>query len=242
MKPKYLNLILLLLGASILGCSSNTSGGFYDEQAIESLDKLSETIGNLSACSFTLNAELIQEKNEELVPSYRQNDVYMRGSDKMYFYVEREFRKAYWYDGKQIAQFLFDENQYDIIDAPPSIVEAIDSVHKNFKIDFPAADFFYPTLTDDMMNQFDTIIYVGTKTIDEIPCKEINATNPKLDVYVLIDEATNLPKQLEIYYLGDKKGQTYIATFSNFRVNPDLPDELFKFAPPSNSVKASLFK
>jgi len=243
MKPKYLNLIFLFLVVTMMSCNSDSDQGFYDEQAIESLDKLTETIGALTSCSFTTHAEIIKLVDGKLIPSYRQNDIYMRGPDKMYFYVEMDdTRKGFWYDGKQLATFHFDANQHDIMDAPGTIMETIDSVHRNFKIDFPAADFFYPTLTDDIMNQFDTVVYVGTKNIEEIPCKEINATNPNLDVYILIEEATSLPKQLEIYYLGEKEGHTFVTTFSNFIQDPDLPDELFEFAPPSNSVKTSLFK
>ena len=161
----------------------------------------------------------------------------------MYFYVEREeFRKGFWYDGNQFSVFSYDENQYDVIDAPNTILETIDSLNKKAKIDFPAADFFYPTLTDDLIAQFDTIVVTGTKTIGEVSCLEINATNQNLDVYILIEEETHLPKQLEIYYLGEKTGDSYVATFSNFKTNPNLPDYIFEFSPPANSEKASLFK
>ena len=242
MKFKYYNLLFLFLAASIVGCN-NADQGFYDEQAIEALDKLSATMGDLTSCSFSLSTEVVENKNNELTSSYRQNDVYMRGSDKMYFYINRdEFRKGFWYDGDQLAVFLYDKNQYDFIDAPNSIMETIDSLNKNVNVDFPAADFFYPTFTDDLIAQFDTIVALGTKPIDEVSCIEINATNQNLDVYILIEEETHLPKQLEIYYLGERKGESYFTTFSNFMHNPDLPDELFKFSPPSNSVKAAIFK
>jgi hypothetical protein len=243
MKPKQLNFIFLFLVASLIGCNT-ANEGLYDEQAIEALDKLSETIGVMKSCSFSLVIEEVKHVNGELIPFYKQNDVYMGGADKMYFYSEKQdSRKGFWYNGSQLAVFLFDKNQYDIVDAPGSILETIDSVNRHYNIDFPAADFFYPTLTDDLIVQFDTIIVLDSRTIDEVSCIEINATNQNLDVYILIDAETYLPKQLEIYYLKEeKKGESYVSTFSNFRYNPDLPDGLFKFSPPSNSVKASLFK
>jgi hypothetical protein len=243
MKPKHLNFIFLFLVASLIGCNT-ANEGLYDEQAIEALDKLSETIGDMNSCSFSLFTETVKHENDELVTSYKQNDVYMGGADKMYFYAEKQdSRKGFWYNGSQLAVFLYDENQYDIVNAPGSILETIDSLNKHYNIEFPAGDFFYPTLTDDLIAQFDTIVALDSRTIDEVSCIEINATNQNLDVYILIEEETYLPKQLEIYYLKpEKKGESYVSTFSYFRYDPDLPDELFKFSPPSNAVKASLFK
>ncbi len=220
----------------LVSCES-TKEGFYDESAIQALDNLSETISKLESCSYTLTTQRDSADESFL----KVNDVYMRAPNKMHIYVQGDdTRKGYWYNGHALAIFDYNNSVYDSIAAPSNILLAIDSIHTNYGIDFPAADFFYPTLTDDLINNFDTIVFLGNRTIDGIVCKEINALNASLDVYILIEESTNLPKGLEIYHLNENAGENYFATFTNWKINPTLPDLLFEFAPPSGSSKGSL--
>jgi hypothetical protein len=229
-------LLFILPGLFILGCSS-VKEGLYEENAINALDKLTETIGKLESCSYVLATQL---ENEDGI-TVKVNDVYMRAPDKMHIYTQsNEFRRGYWYNGRSLSIFDFDENVFDSIPAPGSIMLTIDSIHATYDMDFPAADFFYPTLTDDLMNDFDTIVFIGTRTIDDVACKEINASNASMDVYILIEESTNLPKGLEIYGLNERKGRNYFATFSQWKLDPKLPDQLFQFTPPSGSTKGVL--
>jgi len=241
LKSKQPLLLALLLVALLVGCN-NSKKGAYDPKALNAIDSLGTTIGNLTSCSFALVNNIGHADTAKGMLSRKQSKVYMRGPDKMYIYTEDDStRKGYYYNGGHLALFNFDDLSYDTIKAPSNIVAAIDSVNKTFGIDFPAADFFYPTLTTDMLNDFDTIAVTGSTTIDGVKCKEINAISPSKNVFISIDELTNLPKRLEIYYLGDKKGESYSITFSNWKTNPVLPDELFNFAPPANAVKSSLF-
>jgi hypothetical protein len=238
---KKLQLSILILSAIVLFSCSGNKKGYYEEDAIKALDNLSEVIGELKSCSFTLNTSTLRSKNENTEPIFKTYDIYMRGSDKMYYYTESKTTKiGHWYDGEELAVFNFDNNNYDVMDAPATLMETINLFHEDFKITFPAADFFYPTLTDDIIQSCDTVVVSGTKVIDEVECTEINASNENMDIYILIEKATNLPKALAIYYLGDKKGQHYISVFSNWRQNPNLPDNIFKFAPPENAIKASI--
>lgn len=240
MKKKS-HLSIFILSAIVLFSCSGNKKGFYEEDAIMALDNLSEVIGQLESCSFTLNTSVLRSENENAEPVFRTYDLYIRGSDKMYYYTEgNNKRVGHWYDGKELAVFNFDNNKYDVMDAPATLMETINLFHKDFKITFPAADFFYPTLTDDIIQSCNTVVVSGTKTIDEVECTEINATNENMDIYILMEKETNLPKALAIYYLGDRKGQHYISVFSNWRQDPNLPDNIFKFSPPENATKASI--
>ena len=115
-------------------------------------------------------------------------------------------------------------------------------MHKTFKIDFPAADVFYPTLTDDILNHCDTLLYLGLVDIDGISCKQIYAANTNFTVYLSMDETSNLPVQLELYGRGERSGELFQANYTDWQLNPNLPDEMFKFEPPSNASKATIFK
>ena len=238
---KKIQFSIIILSAIVLfGCSANKKG-LYEADAINALDDLTEVIGQLKSCSFTLNTSVVRAETESTEPVFKTLDLYMRGSNNMYYYSEsNNERVGHWYNGEKLAVFNFDNNQYDIMDAPATIMETINLFHKDFKVTFPAADFFYPTLTDDIIQNCDTVIISGTKVIDDVECTEINATNENIDIYILIEKETNLPKALAIYYLGDREGEHFLSLFSNWRKDPNLPDNIFKFSPPENATKISI--
>ena len=231
--------IIILSVIALFSCSDNKKG-LYEEAAINALDDLTEVMGQLKSCSFTLNTSIIKAENG-IEPTYKTHDLYMRGSDKMYYYSKsNNERLGHWYNGEELAVFNFASNKYDIMDAPATIMETINLFNKDFKVTFPAADFFYPSLTDDIIQNCDTVIIVGTKVVDEVECIEINATNENVDIYILIEKETSLPKALAIYYMGDREGEHFLSMFSNWRKDPNLPDNMFMFSPPENSTQTSI--
>lgn len=217
-----------------LACSS----GEYDSRAIEQLDKLAETIGNLDSCSYTLNTYKLEADSTEI---FIESDMYMRGPNKMYVYSVNSDKgeRGMWYNGTKFAYYSFDNLEYDTIAAPENLLLAIDFVHTKYGIDFPAGDFFYPTFTDDIIRDFDNVWYEGDVTVDGVDCISILATNDSQELQLWIVKENNLPYKMAILSKEDKD-EYYEATFSNWRSNPELPDLLFEFYPPSNSKRANL--
>ncbi|MCF6226577.1 MAG: DUF2092 domain-containing protein, partial [Xanthomonadales bacterium] len=64
-------------------------------------------------------------------------------------------------------------------------------------------------------------------------------SNDARTLQVWIDKATNLPLKF-LFASKSNPDKYYQAVFSNFRVNPDLPDMLFEFNAPSNAEKTEL--
>ncbi len=209
----------------------------YDTRAIESLDAMAEVIGELSACSYTLDDVNVTEDGSEF---YNVHDVYMRGPNKMYIHSNgTKGERSYWYDGTTLAYYSFNKDTYAEIEAPENIIKTIEYVHDNYGVRFPAADFFYPTFTDDILTDFDKVLFLGEDVIDGIKSTNILASNDNQVVQIWIDKASNFPLRLSIESTADTP-EFYEATFSNFRENPDLPDLLFESKPPINSEKTEL--
>ena len=233
-----MNRKLLILGAfaGLLFFSCKQDKGKYDERAIALYDKMSETIGNMESCSFTLSTFSIRKDGNE----YRGvNDVYLKGPDKMYIHnkgTAGEF--SYWFDGSKMGYYNFTKNEFDTIPAPEYTIAAIDSIHRVYGIIFPAADFFYPTFTDDMMNNFNEIYYAGTDTLDGVICEQTEMINDRSTVAIWFEKDTYLPHKLVISSKIDTR--YYDGNFSNWRVNPKLSDILFEFAPPPGAKHAAL--
>jgi len=236
------SIYLGIIGAlGILSSCSQAESGYYEEGAIKELDLLTESIGELNACSFTVGS---REESKAGEVTNKFTDAYINGADQMYFYSENEKgRLGVWFNEGKFSLFSFDENKYQTINTPNTVLQTIDSIHGNFKFDFPAADFFYPTFTDDVISISDSIFLNADKMVDGENCKEIFAKSEDREIFILINAETHLPKQLEIYAKqADDSSKTFVATFSNWREDPVLPNSLFQFSPPENAVEAQILK
>ena len=227
-------LFLYTMLSAVLFISCNSSGdGEYDTRAIESLDKLTETIGEMESLSYMVESYSINENGDE---KGKQSDVYLKGTNKMFIKNKgtQGSDKSFWYNGEKFAYFLFNKNEYDILDAPDNTLKLIDKINSKFGIYFPAADFLYPTLTDDMIDNYNQILYFGEEKIGPLECIVLEATNEETIVQIWIEKETNLPHKMVITSKTNEN-KFYEAIYSNWKVNPKLPDVMFEFQPPNGS-------
>jgi hypothetical protein len=216
-----------------------------DSTAIRIIDRMSTIIGDLTSVSFTLESK-VDENDQDigLNSKYTTNQVYFKGPDKMMMDLQRNSEhRSIWYNGKSLVYYFYNENNYAIISCPPTIIETIDMVNENYGVDFPSADFFNPTLTDDMLRNFDQIRYHGKREINKKECHYIIATKKDMHVQLWIEtSAMNLPYKMVIMYLndGNEVDTQYEATFKNWQINPELPVSMFEFNPPMDARKIKL--
>jgi len=228
---------LALLTVTLFMWSCTSTSGKYDKKAIEHFDKLSETIGQLNSCSYTLNSASTIGNITEFS---NESDVYFRGPNKMYInIVGTKGTKGFWYNGTRFAYYAYDKHIFDTIAAADNIIAVIDQLHNEYGIDFPAADFFYPTFTDDVIDNFNEVLNIGVKEHNGVECVVVEAINNEKTMQIWIDKNTNLPHMMTVVK-SDNIGDSYEAVFSNWRINPQLPDLLFEFMPPSNSTRVKL--
>jgi len=216
--------------------------GVYDERAVEVLDSLSNSIGELTSVSYTLNT-IVKEKNSagEIIEIINEHDVYMRGPNKMHINTNgSRGNKGYWYNGDRFAFYSYTNNEYDTMAAPDNILKVIDAIHTKYNIDFPAADFFYATLTDDVLENFDKLLYWGTNTIGDKKLDVISAYNKSRTIQLWVDSCSKLPVKFVLFGEGESNGERYEATFSNWKLNPQLPDNMFEFKPFVDAKKITL--
>lgn len=239
---KKILLLLPLLFISFLGYAQEVKD--IDSTAIFILDKMGDVIGDLESVTFELNNssdKLNEDQNIE--KQYSTSNICFSGPDKLRIRTEgTEGKKGYWYDGSYLSYYNFDENNYVTLEAPETTLAMIDEMHLNYNFDFPAADFFYPSFTDDLIEHFDTIKFLGKKTIDGEECYHIMATNSELNVQLWVSDKTYLlPKHFVIIY-KNKSNLQYQSTFSNWSLNPNTPNSIFGFLPPPNAKLISILK
>ena len=234
--------IILIMAVISVSLVSRAQTPRVDSVAVMILNRMADIIGDLNSCSFTLNISFdTPDPDFGLVKHSETAEVYMSGPDKamIHSYGDKGHR-GFWYNGSQVAYYSFDENNYAIVEAPPTIIAMFDTINKHYDIEFPAADFFYPTFTDDVLNQFDNIIYLGEREIDNQECFQILAFNSNMSVqFWIANDAYNLPIKFVILYKNQGNKQ-YEATFSNWKLNPVIPAAVFEFMAPPKANKITL--
>lgn len=230
-------------------------GALAQEEAIDPvavliLDRMSEVIGNLGSCSFTLhsshdmqdNTFFLPEEGLGLVKHFAEHEVYMLGPDKMLINSNGDRgHEGYWYNGEYLAYYSYNENNFAVVEAPDNILETIYQVNEEYGIEFPAADFFNPYFTDDLLSQSKKVRYLGTSMLDGKECFRIVAAGEEKNVQLWIsNDALTLPQKMVIVYFEQEQHPQYEATFSHWQLNPDLPEALFEFMPPPNAAEITL--
>lgn len=234
---------LLSFVVIIILSSCNADKGFYETEAIDGLDKMSETIGELSSCSYTLSVTSMQvdkTTDSEFDKNTNIHDVYMKAPGKFYIHsTGTKGRNSYWYDGQRFSFYAHDRRVFDTIQAQGNVIETMDYLNQKYGIYFPAADFFYPTLTDDLMNFADKLILLENQTLEQKEYLIIQATDHKKKIIIWIDKHSNLPFKFIISPQTDK-GLYYEAVFSNWKPNPKLYDVLFEYTPSKGAKREPL--
>ncbi len=214
-----------------------------DSMAVYVLDRMVEGIQNLSSCSYIANISYdVPTEDVGLVKHSYTDKVSMRFPDKMRIQSSGDKgRRQTIYDGKKFYSYSYDTNRYVEAQAQKNILETIHIINNNYGIEFPAADFFYPSCVDDIIATGGNIIYLGTTMIGEIEChhiagKDVNNTGFQF----WISDITFLPVKMVMVYGSEKDSPQYEASYTNWILNASLPDSMFQFAPPPSASKTKL--
>lgn len=244
---KNLILILLLVLSHV---SSDGQDGKIDAEAITICDYMSDVIGSLYSCSFTMHVMRDIPRGSFFAPIEGEgniahnstSNIYMSGPNKLM--VDRRGDRGHggiWYNGSTVTAYSYDENNYVRVDAPDSTINMMYAMNEKYEIEFPAADIFNPYFTDDLIETMNTIEYVGRSVVEGQSAYHLVATNDELHVEIWIsDDSILLPVKLQIMYRKRDEAPRYEATFVDWNLNPELPEMMFEFKPPPNARKIAI--
>ncbi len=240
-KPmKKITLFFCTLGIQICVTAQQVK---VDPGAVILLDRMSEVIGDLNSCSFKVNSSIDQlDPQNGLIREFFHHEVYMVGPDKMQIQTNGpKGNHGYWYNGDILMYYSMTFNHYSFIDTPDNIIETIDMVNAEYGIDFPAADFFYPTFTDDLIDHSEIITYRGLITVDGHECHHIVALGAEQHIQLwLKNDAFTLPLRIVIIEKSEGFSLQYEGVFSDWVINPNLPDAIFDFVVPETAKRLTI--
>ena len=240
MNKKILLFVVLSLGTWV-GTRAQTRR--IDTVAVAILDKMSRTIGDLSSCSVMVNANYdILSRELGLVKHSDEEQVYLHGPDKLLVRSEGDKgTRSFFYNGAMLSYYSMDKNQYGQVPLAMNVVEMMDTVNKLYGIDFPVADFFYPTFVDDILADAKNLVYLGLTKVGGKECFHIaGVSKDKTFQFWVNHDAFFLPAKVVIVYTEGGQNRQYEATLTDWQVNPNLPDAIFDFTAPPSATKIKL--
>lgn len=214
-----------------------------DTVAVSLLDRMSAMIGSLHSCSVSLSVNYDINTHElGLIKHSDEQQVFMHGTDKMLVRSEGDKgNRAYLYDGNSFTYYSIDKNQYSQVVAPGAVMTMIDSINKTFGIDFPAADFFYPSFVDDIIGESQNLEYLGITKIGNKECFHIaGITKDKSYQFWISNDAFYLPVKMIMVRIDKPANPQYETILSNWKLNPELPDALFEFHAAPHAKKINM--
>ena len=236
-------LALLVAGGTSAQTKTQPQIRRIDTVAVAILDKMSAVIGDLNSCSVTIKSNYdVTSKSLGLIKHSDEQQLFLHGPDKLLVKSDGDRgSRDYYFDGNKLSYYSLDKNQYGQIDAPMSLVEMIDTVSKLYGIEFPAADFLYPSFVDDILADSRELVYLGLTKVDGKECYHIaGRAADKTFQFWISDDAYTLPLKMVIVYTSQEMNPQYEAVLSDWQVNPNLPDALFTFTIPHKAQRVKL--
>src|ERR1035438_4293322 len=234
-------LLIILIGA--MSAKANAQAPKIDTVAVSILDRMSAMIGDLGSCSVAIHSNYdINSRELGLVKHSNEEQLYLHGPNKLLVRSEGDKgSRTLLYNGKALTYYSLDKNQYGQIQSQASVMDMIDSVNKIYGIEFPGADFFYPTFVDDILAEAKNLAFLGTTKVGDKDCFHIAGTaKDKTFQFWISDDAFYLPMKMVIVHTAKENSPQFEAVFSNWHINPDLPYALFEFNEPPHAKKIKM--
>ncbi|QOG03013.1 DUF2092 domain-containing protein [Flavobacterium sp. MDT1-60] len=234
---------LFLIGLVMLTITTIGQTQRIDSTAVFLLHRTGETFQDLKSCSFTaVTTYDVPNDNLGLIKHAVTEKVAIKFPDKMKVTSSGDKgNRGLWYDGKKLNYYSFDNNTYGFTTAPGSVIETIDEISKKFGIEFPGADFFYPTFLQDLISDQGNLIFLGKTTVEGRECFHIAGTDKTKSFQFWIgNDDLFLPVKMVIIYTSEKEKPQYEAVYKDWTVNTDYPDTMFEFTTPPKASKVKL--
>jgi hypothetical protein len=235
--------ILFLMGFAIITIAVKGQTQRIDSTAVFLLHRSGETFQDIKSCSFTaITTYDVPNESLGLIKHAITDKVAIKFPDKMKVTSSGDKgNRGLWYNGKKINYYSLDNNTYAFNTAPGSVIETIDEVSKKFGIEFPAADFFYPTFLQDLLSEQGNLIFLGKTIVDGRECFHIAGSDKtKSYQFGIGNDDLFLPVKLVIIYTTDKDRPQYEALYKDWTINTDYPNSMFEFLTPPKATKVKL--
>jgi hypothetical protein len=141
-----------------------------------------------------------------------------------------------WYDGKTMTIACKGNNTFTTLPAPPTLDGAIETLHKQFKVDAPGADLLYSRTYDILLEQVNSGRFIGRETIAGVPANHLAFQGDDVDWQIWIQDGPQpVPLRFVITTKVVKDRPEFALQLSNWQTRATLADATFQFQPPAGA-------
>jgi len=142
-----------------------------------------------------------------------------------------------YYDGKTVTVYTPKKNYYAVMPAPATIQETVAAaVQKG--ISLPLADFLSKETGKNLLANITSATFVGTSMVNGIMANQLAFRQKGVDWQIWIeDSSTPVPLRLAIIDTKQKDTPRFVATLSQWNINPTFEAGTFTFVPPEGAQK-----
>jgi hypothetical protein len=210
-----------------------------DAQAMETLLRMSRYLAGTQSYSVSIdsNYDAIQESGERIEFAERRR-ILLHRPDRARVEVERSDgdRGLLLFDGRQIVAFKPGDNVYATVEQPATVDLALVYLVRDLQVILPLARLFLTTLPAEMEKRVESVAYVETETLFDVPVDHLAARTADVDFQVWIAQGEEpLPRRIVITY-RDVPGQPqFRADLFDWNVAPQVTADRFVFTPPEDA-------
>lgn len=209
-----------------------------DPHADELVRKMSELLA--SATSFALEADEVYDEVPEQQPRTQltnRRHVALKRPDRMVGDATGDaLNRSFWYDGSTFAVLDKEQNTYATLAVSATVDGALDEVFDRTGLVIPLADFLYSDVYARLMESVQRGVYLGVHRVGDVACHHLSFEQETIDWQLWIDAGEHpLPRKLVIAYKTEDEVPQYTVTIAKWNLNADVPEELFRFAPPEGA-------
>ena len=241
MKLRKIVLVSVLLMTYIARAGAQSTG--IDTVAVSLLDRMSAFMRDLKSCSATIRSEYdVSNAELGLVKHSDEEKLYLSGTNKLLVAAEGDKgSRNFVFNGKTFTYYSATRNHYAQLDISTGFVDMIDSMNKAYGIVFPAADFLYPSFVEDILAEAQSLVLVGMTKVDGKDCYHIaGVTKEKTFQFWIADGPYCLPVKMILVDRDKPMNPQFEALYTDWQINPMIPDGIFDFHAPPNARKIKL--
>jgi hypothetical protein len=142
------------------------------------------------------------------------------------------------FDGKGLTVFHTKENVYATLARPGTVDDAIEYFLNDLDMRLPLAEMLSSHLDKTLPGHVRSAVYVEPSSIAGVPCDHVAFNGADADVQLWVAQGDKpLPQRVVITYIRIDGRPQFWAQFSEWNLEPNVPDSLFAFTPPPGAAK-----
>lgn len=223
-------------GAAVAGDSGGTEK--LDPRADALLKKMSDHMRMLK--SFSVDAFVVDEQimgDGFKLSVLRSGSIDLRRPNKLHVTRKGMLRdQEVFFDGSKLM--VHGKRLGIAVEVPVTgdVDAALDAATETFGAELPARDLLSTDAHTPLMEPVTESAHLDTVEIGGVTCRQLAFRTEEVDWQLWVEEGDRpLPCRYTITSKWTYGAPQYTVTFTNWRVNPDLPDGVFEFTAPDGT-------